>query len=70
MTPVSAIPEKCKSVAVGDRVLEINGITYRDFESEKSANDLFDVLTLGVVPNDDVQESEVRSRNGLNFIYV
>ena len=55
---VTAVPEKSKSIGVGDRVLEINGIKASDFQNEKKANDLFDVLTLSVVPADDGEEDE------------
>ena len=51
---VTAVPEKSKSLSIGDRVLEINGIKCEDFpEDDKDVNALFDVLLLGVIPNDD-----------------
>lgn len=45
-------------MTIGDRVLEINGVKSQDFKNEKHANDLFDVLMLGVIPDEDESEEE------------
>ena len=58
---VTAVPSKKSSIQPGDRVLEINGVSYKDFKNEKKANDLFDMLVLDVVPNDEEEEDSDES---------
>ena len=41
--------------------MEINGVRYKDFKNEKKANDLFDMLVLDVVPNDEEEEDSDES---------
>jgi hypothetical protein len=55
---VTAVPSKKSSIQPGDRVLEINGVSHTDFKTEKKANDLFDMLILDIVPNEDEEEEE------------
>jgi hypothetical protein len=55
---VSAVPSAKSSIKEGDRVLEINGVKYTDFKTEKKANDLFDMMVLDVVPGDDDDDSD------------
>jgi len=50
---ITKVPKKCTEIAVGDRVLEINGTTHNNFKSQTNANDLIDSLKLDVVPVDD-----------------
>lgn len=53
---ITKVPKSCTEIAVGDRVLEINGTTYKNFKSQKDANDLVDSFQLDVVPVDDDEE--------------
>lgn len=56
---ITKVPKNCTGIAVGDRVLEINGTMHKDFKSETNANDLVDSLKLDLVPvDDDDTESE------------
>ena len=55
---MTATPSKKSSIKPGDRVLEINGVPYTDFKSEKAANELFDKLVLDIIPNDDDEEDD------------
>lgn len=57
---VTKVPKNCTNISVGDRVLEINGTTHKDFKSETNANDLVDSLKLDVVSveNDDEEDDE------------
>lgn len=55
---VTTVPSKKSSIQPGDRVLEINGVGYKDFKTEKKVNELFDTLILDIVPDDDEEESE------------
>lgn len=55
---ITKVPKNCTNIAVGDRVLEINGTTHKDFKSETNANDLVDSLKLDVVPVDDDDEED------------
>lgn len=52
---ITKVPKNCTNIAVGDRVLEINGTMHSDFKNETNANDLVDSLKLDLVPveNDD-----------------
>lgn len=63
MKTVSAVAKKSKSVTVGDRVLEINGLAATEFKSEKHAIDMFDTLNLGLIPTegDETEEEEEES---------
>lgn len=38
--------------------MEINGVKYTDFKTEKKANDLFDMMVLDIVPGDDEDDDE------------
>lgn len=38
--------------------MEINGVKYTDFKTEKKANDLFDTMVLDVVPDDDDDDDD------------
>lgn len=49
---ITKVPKNCTNIAVGDRVLEINGTMFTDFKSETNANDLVDSLKLDVIPVD------------------
>lgn len=55
---VSSVPSKKSSIKEGDRVLEINGVPYTDFKSEKAANDLFEKMVLEIVPGDFDEDDE------------
>jgi len=55
---ITKVPENCKKIGVGDRVLEINGTLHADFESQTNANDLVNSFRLEVVPVDDDDEEE------------
>jgi predicted metalloprotease with PDZ domain len=61
VTLVTAVPTKKSSIQSGDRILEINGVGYLDFKSEKKANELFDMLILDVIPADEDDEEEEES---------
>ena len=58
---LTAVPSKKSSIQPGDRILEINGVNYKNFKSEKKANELFDMLILDIVPGDDEEEEESES---------
>mmetsp|Transcript_25464 Transcript_25464/g.70126 ORF Transcript_25464/g.70126 Transcript_25464/m.70126 type:complete len:343 (-) Transcript_25464:700-1728(-) len=62
---ITKVPPNCKTVGVGDRVLEINGTTHLNFKNEKNANSLVESIRLDVVPADsdesDDEESESES---------
>jgi hypothetical protein len=45
---ITKAPSKCKSVGVGDRVLEINGTKHLEFKNTKNANELIDSFRLEV----------------------
>ena len=45
---ITKVPKNCTKVAVGDRVLEINGTMHQDFKNETNANDLVDTFRLEV----------------------
>ena len=45
---ITKVPKNCIDIAVGDRVLEINGTMHEDFKSQTNANDLVDSLKLDV----------------------
>ena len=45
---VSRVPRGFKGCAVGDRVLEINGISFARFKNEAKANELIDTFQLQV----------------------
>jgi hypothetical protein len=36
--------------------LEINGVKYTEFKTQKKANDLFDTMVLDVVPDEEEDE--------------
>ena len=55
---VTATPSKKSSIKPGDRVLEINGVPYTAFKTEKAANELFEKLVLDIIPADDDEEDE------------
>lgn len=55
---VTAVPSKKSSIQPGDRVLEINGVPYTDFKTEKAANELFEKLVLDIIPNDEDDDDE------------
>eukprot|EP00536_Pseudo-nitzschia_multiseries_P015188 jgi/Psemu1/217153/e_gw1.835.8.1 len=57
---VTKVPPKCKTIGVGDRVLEINGTTHTQFKTSKNANTLIESIRLDVVPaeSDDEESSE------------
>jgi C-terminal processing protease CtpA/Prc len=66
---VTATPSKKSSIKPGDRVLEINGVPYTDFKSEKAANELFEKMVLDIIPaeeDDDDDESEEESDDDLD----
>jgi hypothetical protein len=57
---VTAVPSKKSSIQPGDRILEINGVGHKDIKSEKAASDLFELLVLDVLPDEeDDDDSEV-----------
>jgi hypothetical protein len=60
---VSAVAKKSKSVTVGDRVLEINGLAATEFKSEKHAIDMFDTLNLGTEEEEEESSSEEEVSN-------
>lgn len=39
-------------------MLEINGVPYTDFKTEKAANELFEKLVLDIVPSEEEEEEE------------
>jgi hypothetical protein len=45
---ITKVPTKCKSLGVGDRVLEINGTKHLEFKNEANANELIDSFRLEV----------------------
>jgi hypothetical protein len=45
---ITKVPAKCKSIGVGDRVLEINGTKHLEFKNETNANELIDSFRLEV----------------------
>ena len=45
---ITKVPAKCKSIGVGDRVLEINGTKHLEFKNETNANGLIDTFRLEV----------------------
>lgn len=53
---ITKVPKNCTEIAVGDRVLEINGTIHENFMSQTNANDLVDSIKLDVVPIDDDDE--------------
>ena len=59
---VTAVPSKKSSIQPGDRVLEINGVPYTEFQDAKMANELFEKLVLEIAPaeeeDDDEEEDE------------
>jgi hypothetical protein len=55
-TTVIAVPENCKEINVGDRVLEVNGVQGFNFQSAESANDLFDTLCLVYIPKEELDK--------------
>jgi hypothetical protein len=55
---VTAVPSKKSSIQPGDRVLEINGVKHTDIKSEKLANDLFELLVLDILPDDEDDEDD------------
>mmetsp|Transcript_33201 Transcript_33201/g.78417 ORF Transcript_33201/g.78417 Transcript_33201/m.78417 type:complete len:101 (-) Transcript_33201:372-674(-) len=63
---VISVPPKKSGVKPGDRVLEINGIKYTEFQSAKKANKLFDTFVLDVEPeseSEDESSSESESES-------
>lgn len=55
---MTATPSKKSSIKPGDRVLEINGVPYTDFKTEKAANELFEKLVLDIIPADDEDDDK------------
>jgi predicted metalloprotease with PDZ domain len=55
---VTAVPSKKSSIQPGDRVLEINGVKYTVFKTEKKANELFDMLVLDIIPGDEDDDED------------
>jgi hypothetical protein len=45
---ITKVPRNCTEIGVGDRVLEINGTIFEDFQDETDANDLIDCTLLEV----------------------
>ena len=45
---ITKVPKTCKKVGVGDRVLEINGTVFEEFENEEHANELVESFRLDV----------------------
>jgi hypothetical protein len=60
-TTVIAVPENCKDINVGDRVLELNGVQAFNFQSTKSANDLFDTVCLVYIPKEELDKKDDES---------
>lgn len=55
---IAKVPNNCTTIGVGDRVLEINGITHTNFKTQKKANGLLDTIRLEVIPMDSDDDSE------------
>jgi len=55
---ITKVPQNCKKIGVGDRVLEINGTLHADFKSQTNANDLVNSFRLEVVPVDDDDDDD------------
>jgi len=53
---ITKVPRNCTEIGVGDRVLEINGTIFEDFQDEKDANDLIDCTLLEVIPDGDAHD--------------
>ena len=53
---VTAVPSQKSSIQPGDRVLEINGVKHTEFKTEKRANDLFEMMVLDTVPDEEEED--------------
>lgn len=53
---VTAVPSKKSTVQPGDRVLEINGVKHTEFKTQKRANDLFEMMVLDVIPDEEEED--------------
>ena len=53
---VTAVPSNKSSIQPGDRVIEINGVKHTEFKTQKRANDLFEMMVLDIVPDEDEED--------------
>lgn len=53
---VTAVPSAKSSVQPGDRVLDINGVKHTEFKTQKRANDLFEMMVLDTVPDEEEED--------------
>jgi hypothetical protein len=56
MHQVTVVPSTKSSIQPGDRVLEINGVKHTEFKTQKRANDLFEMMVLDTVPDEEEED--------------
>ncbi|KAG7362784.1 hypothetical protein IV203_026144 [Nitzschia inconspicua] len=53
---ITAVPSKKSSIQPGDRVLEVNGVKHTEFKTQKRANDLFEMMVLDMIPDEEEED--------------
>jgi hypothetical protein len=57
------VPENCKDIHIGDRVLEVNGVQSFNFQSTESASDLFDTVCLVYIPKEELDKNNGKDKD-------